>query len=110
MTEGDPNDQTKTSMAPGFRKGQEESLGTASFAFVGENVMERLRLDQAWRQQLEPLIADEANCASPTQLPALEEWLELWMSFTLTFTTSPFQHHLPQSFIQLKAQSGCQSG
>lgn len=47
MTEGDPNDQTKTSMAPGFRKGQEESLGTASFAFVGENVMERLRLDQA---------------------------------------------------------------
>lgn len=47
MTEGDPNDQTKTNMAPGFRKGQEESLGTASFAFVGENVMERLRLDRA---------------------------------------------------------------
>lgn len=47
MTEGNPNDQRKTSIAPGFRKGHEESLGTGSFALVGENVMERLLLDRA---------------------------------------------------------------
>lgn len=63
MIEGDPNDRRKTSVAPVFRKGQEESLGAVSFALAGP-IMDWVLLDRAWRrQQLEPVIMDEANCA-----------------------------------------------